>query len=69
VYFRRYSYNGCWLLYELGVIMTEMNTRVIWSTKKLSIEYDLTVRQVGALLRSLGAVKWSKGHYGYDSEC
>ena len=49
--------------------MTEMNTRVIWSAKKLSIEYDLTVRQVGALLRSLGAVKWSKGHYGYDSEC
>jgi len=49
--------------------MTEMNTRVIWSTKKLSIEYDLTIRQVGALLRSLGAVKWSKGHYCYDSEC
>jgi len=49
--------------------MTEKDTLVVWSTKKLAIEYDLTVRQVGALLRSVGAEKWSKGHYAYDSGC
>ena len=69
MYFRRYGYNGCWLLCGLGVIVTKKDTLVVWSTKKLAIEYDLIIRQVGALLRSVGAEKWSKGHYGYDSEC
>ena len=64
--FRRYGYNGCWLLYESGVIMTETSIGVIWNTKKLAKEYNMSVISVSRLLKALGATRMSKsnGHIG-----
>ena len=46
--------------------MAEMNTRVIWNTKKLAKEYNMRVISVSRLLKALGATRMSKsnGHIG-----
>jgi len=60
--FRRHDYNGCWLLCGLGVIMTETSIGVIWNTKKLAQEYNMSVISVSMLLKALGATRMSKGN-------
>ena len=39
-----------------------MNTQVIWNTKRLAQEFDLSAQKVSRILRSLGATRLSKGN-------
>jgi len=45
-----------------------INTRVIWSVRRLSKEFGLSKTKITKILMSIGAKKWSGGHYYYDSE-